>query len=702
MFDCGVHPGLTGMASLPFFDEVDMASVDVILITHFHLDHCAALPYVVGHTPFKGRILMTHATKAVVATLLRDFVRVSKTNPAVPPLYTDADLDAALAATEVADFHQTIHLDPAVAVTPRRAGHVLGAAMFDVDVAGLRVLYTGDYSRVADRHMPPADAPPRPPHALIVEATYGVSRHVPRGEREARFVEKVTSIVARGGRVLLPVVALGRAQELLLILEEHWAAHPDLHRVPIYQASGLARKALTVYQTYIDAMNDAIRAAFATANPFVFKHVTHLRHASALDDGGPCVVLATPSMLQSGLSRDLFDAWCEDARNGVIIADFAVAGTLARDILAAPDTVVTRAGARVPLRASVDAISFSAHADFDQTAGFVDELSPPHVVLVHGEAGEMKRLQRALEARATAGGVTRAVYSPKVGQPVHLRLAPAHPARVVGRLADKPPREGGRLAGLVVRGGGGGGGGTGVVIVDPSDLPSFTGLAAARVKQRQALPLAAPFGEVRLALEVLFDGVGGGADLGGVSASKRRSHPPPSSVPGSGGDSLVVAGAVTVTHDPVGGAGGTPQLVLEWDGGGGADAVADAVVAAALSAGGEPPAVAAAQTERGAALAAGDADAVATADARLLAAVLAAQFGGARIVVVEGEGGDDDSEGLAVAVDAGGGASPILIDATTGSVAGKPKEEASPLAGRVEAAAKRLVAALAPLAASTE
>ena len=125
MFDCGVHPGLTGMASLPFFDEVDLATVDAILITHFHLDHCAALPYVVGRTPFKGRVLMTHATKAVVATLLRDFVRVSKTGP-VAPLYGDADLDAALAATDVVDFHQTIELAPGVTVTPRRAGHVLG------------------------------------------------------------------------------------------------------------------------------------------------------------------------------------------------------------------------------------------------------------------------------------------------------------------------------------------------------------------------------------------------------------------------------------------------------------------------------------------------------------------------------------------------------------------------------------------------
>jgi len=688
MFDCGIHPGLTGMASLPFFDEVDLETVDAILVTHFHLDHCAALPYVVGRTAFKGRVFMTHATKAVVATLLRDFVRVSRSSGGGnggDALYDDAHLDAALARTEVVDFHATTEIAPGVLLTAHRAGHVLGAAMFEVDVAGLRTLYTGDYSRDADRHLPAADLPAVPPHILIVEATYGVSRHVPRGEREARFIGKVREIVARGGRVLLPVVALGRAQELLLILEEHWNEHPELAGVPIYQASGLARKALSVYQTYIDSMNDAIRSAFAASNPFAFKHVRHLRGAASLDDVGPCVVLATPSMLQSGLSRDLFDAWADDARNGVIIADFAVQGTLARDILAAPDTVVTRGGARVPLRASVDAISFSAHADFDQTSTFVDALNPPHIVLVHGEAGEMMRLKRALEARGSAAGVARTLYAPKVGQPVHVRHAAVHPARVVGRLAATGAAAGARLAGLLVRGGGGGGGD---VVVAPADLATHTRLRAAVVRQRQALPLVTEFGVVRLALEVLFEGAGGRCELGGAARAPRAARAPAT-------DALLVGGCVHVEHQPTAGPGGTPQLVLEWEGGGGADAVADAVVAAALQAGGEPPAVAAAATARSAALAARDGGALAVADAALLAGVLGAQFGTARVA----------RGGAVVVVTLDGGAT-LPVDAATGEVeaGGKGGKGGSdgdapppPAAARVQAAARRLLAALSPL-----
>jgi hypothetical protein len=135
---------------------------------------------------------------------------------------------------------------------------------------------------------------------------------------------QVREIIAQGGRCLIPVVALGRAQELLLILEDCWSRHPELRHVPIYQTSGIATQSLGVYQSYIEMMNDSMRAVFKQRNPFEFKHVRHTRGFRADSEIGPCVVLATPSMLQTGLSRELFESWCEDARNGVIIADFAV------------------------------------------------------------------------------------------------------------------------------------------------------------------------------------------------------------------------------------------------------------------------------------------------------------------------------------------------------------------------------------------
>lgn len=168
--------------------------------------------------------------------------------------------------------HQLITVCPGVSFTPYHAGHVLGACMYLIDIAGLKILYTGDYSREEDRHLVKAELPPIRPDVLIVESTYGVQSLEGREEKEQRFTSLVHAIIKRGGHVLLPTFALGRAQELLLVLDEYWKAHPDLHNVPIYYASSLARKCMAVYQTYIHTMNSNIRTRFAKRdNPFVFK-----------------------------------------------------------------------------------------------------------------------------------------------------------------------------------------------------------------------------------------------------------------------------------------------------------------------------------------------------------------------------------------------------------------------------------------------
>lgn len=109
------------------------------------------------------------------------------------------------------------------------------------------------------------------------------------------------------------------------------------------------------------------------------------------EDVGPSVVMASPGMMQSGLSRELFESWCTDKRNGVIIAGYCVEGTLAKQILTEPEEIVTMSGQKLPRKCSVDYISFSAHTDYKQTSEFIRTLKPPHIVLVHGERNEMNR-----------------------------------------------------------------------------------------------------------------------------------------------------------------------------------------------------------------------------------------------------------------------------------------------------------------------
>ena len=208
--------------------------------------------------------------------------------------------------------------------------------------------------------------------------------HLPLYEREKLYTETIAAALQRGGRVLCPVFALGRTQELLLLLEEYWASHPELHRFPIFYASPLAKRCMSVYQTYINQMNDKIKTKASLGNPFDFKYIRNLSGISDFDDSGPCVVFASPGMLQSGLSRQLFDRWCQNARTRWSSLATALREPWQKHVLTEPKEVQLLSGQVVPLKMSVHYISFSAHADYTQTSEFLSTLNPAKIVLVHG------------------------------------------------------------------------------------------------------------------------------------------------------------------------------------------------------------------------------------------------------------------------------------------------------------------------------
>ncbi|KAK9858462.1 hypothetical protein WJX84_012388, partial [Apatococcus fuscideae] len=451
----------------------------------------------------------------------------------------------------------------------------------------------------------------------IVEATYGISRHEERAEREARFVRRIKDTVMKGGSVLLPIVALGRAQELLLILEECWRSDVQLQEIPIYQTSGLAQRALGVYQTYVEMMNDNIKAAFQiqekASNPFMFQYIVETQKKDDLEGSGPKVILATPSMLQNGLSRKLFEAYASDPKNAIIIADFAVQGTLAKEVLGNPVEFMTLDGKKRPLKATVEPISFSAHADYTQTSGFVQKMAPANVILVHGEHKEMDRLKRSLEALGTETGNPWVVHAPKITKTVTLFHKPVYPVQVVGQLAERLLQDGSTLQGVLVQQG------SQRTIMAPADLAKFTKLKPGRIKQRMPMPLSIPFSQARLALEVVFEGVEGYFDIGKVEGSSS-----------AGMEAIRVCEAVTVTYKP-GQGEQMAHVVLEWESMAAADLVADAIIAVLLQAGEEPIELSAAEKARQQAVESGDTEAAADAEMQIVVALLRSQFGSADI-----------------------------------------------------------------------
>eukprot|EP00934_Nitzschia_sp_Nitz4_P008826 Nitzschia sp. Nitz4//scaffold58_size112336//52644//55069//NITZ4_004031-RA/size112336-augustus-gene-0.23-mRNA-1//-1//CDS//3329554983//8816//frame0 len=508
MLDCGIHPGYEGMNGLPFLDRVEPDQIDVLLVTHFHLDHAASLPYLTERTSFKGRIFMTHPTKAVLKLLLGDYIRLlqMRNAKAEDVLYTEAELQSCIDKVELIDYHTTVTVG-GLSFHALNAGHVLGACMYFMDIGGRTVLYTGDYSMEDDRHLMAAEIPARKPDVLMVESTYGVQVHASRAEREARFTGTVERVVTRGGRCLIPVFALGRAQELLLILDEYWQANPQLQGIPIWYASKLASRALRVYQTYANMMNARIRAQMDVSNPFSFKFIQNLKSIDVnnFSDSGPSVVFASPGMLQSGVSRQLFDRWATDPKNGVLIAGYAVEHTLAKEIMNQPKEVVTLEGRKQPLNCLVDYVSFSAHVDFVQNRGFITQVDPKHIILVHGQKDEMGRLKSALllQHRQLPENKRPTTTMPPNLQTVSLKFARRRSAKVMGSLAERKsePAEGDEVQGILVTHN------FHSKIVKPEDLATYTPLRLGSISSKLHVPYTGSLQTFQLFLSEMFSGV---------------------------------------------------------------------------------------------------------------------------------------------------------------------------------------------------
>lgn len=540
---------------------------------HFHVDHCAGLPYFTERlTGFRGRIFATHATIAVMRLMLQDTVRVSTiTADNAHNLYDTTDVENCINRIEPINLHQKVNID-GVQFLLLNAGHVLGAAMVLMEIAGVRILYTGDYSCEEDRHLMAAEIPKNfPPNVLIVESTFGMQIHESREHRERRFTQAIERILKRGGRVLIPVLALGRAQELLLILEEYWAANPHLQKIPIYNASGrIATKSLEVYRTYISAMNERVQRQATERNPWNFQYITTIS-PSEFKDTEPCVVMATPGMLHSGFSRQLFDKWCEDPKNGIILSGLATEGTLARELEMNPVEVESLSNRKLIRRCEIERISFVAHADSMQTAAFVDALRPGAIVLVHGERTTMKRLHTTLSRKYETSVGFRGVYMPRNNETVKFRFQEEKIIRLVGSLAENGIKPGTHISGILVNHD------FETLLLAPSEVSRFTQLATHTIAQKLHIPYRSSFALLKAFVTSMYSDTveeinvqnSVGTNVSSLSSSTvltALSQPSPQ-------HQLIVSNLVTITHAP------PDRVIVSWTASPISDMIADSLVA---------------------------------------------------------------------------------------------------------------------------
>ncbi|XP_030145433.1 integrator complex subunit 11 [Taeniopygia guttata] len=399
MLDCGMHMGYNDDRRFPDFSYITQNGrltdfLDCVIISHFHLDHCGALPYFSEMVGYDGPIYMSHPTKAICPILLEDYRKITVDKKGETNFFTSQMIKDCMKKVVAVHLHQTVQVDEELEIKAYYAGHVLGAAMFQIKVGCESVVYTGDYNMTPDRHLGAAWIDKCRPDLLITESTYATTIRDSKRCRERDFLKKVHETVERGGKVLIPVFALGRAQELCILLETFWE-RMNL-KAPIYFSTGLTEKANHYYKLFITWTNQKIRKTFVQRNMFEFKHIKAFDRAFA-DNPGPMVVFATPGMLHAGQSLQIFRKWAGNEKNMVIMPGYCVQGTVGHKILSGQRKLEMEGRQILEVKMQVEYMSFSAHADAKGIMQLIRQAEPRNVLLVHGEAKKMEFLRQKIE-----------------------------------------------------------------------------------------------------------------------------------------------------------------------------------------------------------------------------------------------------------------------------------------------------------------
>jgi len=421
MLDCGMHMGYNDERKFPDFSYIASTGpytsyIDCLIISHFHLDHCGALPYFTEMLGYDGPIYMTHPTKAICPILLEDFRKIQVERKGDSHFFTSQNIKDCMKKVIPVNLHQVIQVDDELEIKAYYAGHVIGAAMFYCKVGEHSFVYTGDYNMTPDRHLGAAWIDKCRPDLLITESTYATTIRDSKRCREMDFLKKVHETILKGGKVLIPVFALGRAQELCILLETYWDRMNI--QVPIYFSQGLTEKANHYYKLFITWTNQKIRNTFVQRNLFDFKHIKAFDR-SYIENPGPMVVFATPGMLHAGLSLQIFKKWAPDENNMLIMPGYCVIGTIGHKVLSGQKKIEFDKKTTVDVNLSVQYLSFSAHADAAGIMQLIRQCEPKNVMLVHGEGSKMEFLKSKIN---TEFGLN--CYMPANGESASIPIEP--------------------------------------------------------------------------------------------------------------------------------------------------------------------------------------------------------------------------------------------------------------------------------------
>lgn len=408
LLDCGIDVAAQGQDKFPIFNipEFNIAQLDAVIISHAHLDHVGLLPYLYK-MGYRGPCYMTAPTRDIAALLALDFIGVAY-KQAAQPLFDSSDIKEMVKHSICLNYNEVTDVTPDIRLTFYNSGHVLGGAMVHLNIGnGLHnLVYTGDFKYARTRLLDPAVAIFPRVETVITESTYGARTDIfpPRKESEEKFLEIIKRTIDKGGKVLIPELGLGRAQESMMIIEDAIRTG-KLKKIPVY-IDGMIWDINGIHTAYPDFLSAKVRSEiFQDKNPFVsdiFLRVGSPQERKNVIEGGPCVVLATSGMLVGGASVEYFKEFAGNKNNAIIFVCYQGAGSMGRQVQEGIKEIKMNVEGReedVKINLEVETVNgLSAHASRTELLSFFNNMKPrpKRIIIEHGEVSKSLDLAAAL------------------------------------------------------------------------------------------------------------------------------------------------------------------------------------------------------------------------------------------------------------------------------------------------------------------
>jgi KH/beta-lactamase-domain protein len=398
LIDCGIDVSAQGQDKYPYFDapEFDINAIDAVVLSHAHLDHCGLLPYLykIGYA---GPVYMTAPTRDLSALLQLDLIGVAYKQAAMP-LYASSDVAETVKHSICLDYNEVTDITNDIRITMYNAGHTLGSAMIHFNIGnGLHnFLYSADTKFSKTRLLDAAATYFPRLETMQIESTYGGKdcNYPPRRDSEEELIKFINLVLNNGGKVLLPELGTGHAQEKMLMIDEA-IKEGKIPKVPVY-IDGMIWDINAVHTAYPDFLSRNVRAqVFQDNNPFVsdtFKQVGSAQERKLVIEGGPCVIVATSGMLVGGASVEYFREFADNERNGMCLSCYQPPGGLGRQL---QEGTLKEATFQVNGKEEVTKINmkilsiegFSGHSSRNELIAFMNNISPQpkKVIINHGE-----------------------------------------------------------------------------------------------------------------------------------------------------------------------------------------------------------------------------------------------------------------------------------------------------------------------------